>query len=128
MSSPTLRITGIAAIGLLSLSLGACSFAARDAEGYRSATRTLLESQSAALTTCYEGVKAADPGARGVVVVDFNVDADTGTLSGPEIIPGTTTAPAPLQQCVISSLDGLVLEPADRRRGDATFSWEFATE
>lgn len=127
MSRPTRWVHAILTVACGG-ALSACSFAARDADTYRSATRALLESQRATLQSCYEGVQAADPGARGDVVVDFNVDAETGTLSEPTIIPGTTTAPQSLQQCVIGALDGLALEPPDQRRGDALFTWSFVTE
>jgi len=40
-------------------------------------------------------------------------------------VKSETTANEPLQSCVLSQFDGLKLDPADARKGDATYAWAF---
>jgi hypothetical protein len=108
------------------LSLSACSFIARGEDQYRSDTRSLLESKNSEVRACYDNALAANPAQSGRVVVNFTVEKKTGKLSNIAVDPNETNAPEPLQNCVVSALEGLVLTPEDRRDGQATFTWAFA--
>lgn len=106
--------------------LGACSFEyhARSPEDYRTATRALLESKQSDFTNCYAGVIKAAPDAKGSVAVSFEVEEKTGKILTPKSLP-ESTAPQPLQECVVNGLNGLALQPPDQRKGVATMTFEF---
>ncbi len=70
----------------------------------------------------------ASEGAKGVVVVRFEVEAKTGSVLKPEVVDAKTTAPEGLQGCVLDALGGLTLDPPDQRTGEATFAWQFGSE
>ena len=101
-----------------------CEFHARSPEDYRSDTRALLETRSEQIQRCYDDVLAKNPNASGTVVVSFTVMEDSGTIANPRVAP-ESTAPAPLGECIVKSVDGLALRPPDQRKGEATFVWEF---
>lgn len=115
-----------ALIPLLAAMLGGCSvsYHARSPEDYRQATRALLESQQSTFKQCYEGVLASTPDASGTVAVQFVVEEKTGKILTPNALP-ESTAPEPLQQCVVSGLSGLALDPPDQRKGVATMTFDF---
>jgi hypothetical protein len=115
----------VACLALLG-SLGACSFEyhARSPEDYRAATRALLESKQSDFTNCYAGVIKATPDAKGSVAVSFVVEEKTGKILTPKSLP-ESTAPAPLQECVVNGLNGLALQPPDQRKGVATMTFDF---
>jgi len=106
--------------------LGACSFEyhARSPEDYRAATRALLESNQSDFTNCYAGVIQATPDAKGTVAVSFVLEEKTGKIITPKSLP-ESTAPEPLQQCVVNGLNGLALQPPDQRKGVATMTFDF---
>lgn len=103
----------------------ACSFVARDPEGYRNDTAALLDTKSADIKQCYDGVLKDDPNVSGTVTVNFSVEKKTGKVVAAAIDPAKTTAPPSLQACVTNSISTLALDPPDRREGIASFSWEF---
>jgi hypothetical protein len=107
-------------------SLGACSgsYFARSAEDYKQATRGLLESRQSDFKQCYESVLASTPDAAGTVAVKFVLEEKTGKILTPASLP-ESTAPEPLQQCVVNGLNGLALDPPDQRKGVATMTFEF---
>lgn len=102
-----------------------CSFQARSTEDYRADTRTVLETKNASIKACYDSALAATPTQSGKVVVTFTVEKKTGALTNIAADPNQSSAPEGLQNCVVQALDGLALDPADRRQGDATFEWVF---
>jgi hypothetical protein len=112
----------LAALGCLS----ACSveYHARSPEDYQKATRALLEARESDFKKCYEGVLAATPTAAGSVTVQFVVEEETGKILTPTSLP-QSTAPEPLQQCVVNGLAGLELDPPDQRKGAATMTFDF---
>jgi len=110
---------------LLTVSLSACSFHARGADDYRSVTRSLMQTRSGQLQSCYEQEIARDPASGGDVAVDFQVEAKTGKVLSPKVAAPDTTASEPLQRCVVTALDGLVLDPPDQRTAQARFVWSF---
>jgi hypothetical protein len=111
--------------GLLVVALSGCSFYARSADDYRNVTRQLVQTRQSQLTSCYERVLKADEGAGGDVAIAFEVEAKTGKLHSPSIVPARTTASDALGECVMTALDGLVLEPPDQRTAQAEFVWSF---
>lgn len=102
-----------------------CSFAARSPDMYRDDTAALLETRSAQIKTCYDGLLQSTPDLQGRVTVRFVVEPDTGNLSNVAADPAGTTAPEPLTKCVVDSLQGLVLAPPDQRQGNAAFVYDF---
>jgi len=103
----------------------ACSFSARSPDDYRKVTGDLLATRGDQLRACYDAALVGNPAVGGVVVVTFDVEADTGKLLNPKFDPARTTAPEPLKQCVTTALADLAIDPPDQRDGNATFSWEF---
>lgn len=62
----------------------------------------------------------------GLVVVRFRVEAGTGKLTDPQVDATQTTAPAIAVECVLASLDGLVLEDPDHKAADVTLAWKMS--
>ncbi len=122
--SPSRAVVG--SLVLLASTLGACSMSyfARSPEDYRVATRALLESKQSDFTRCYEGLLVRTPDAAGTVAVQFVVEEKTGKILTPSSLP-ESTAPAPLQECVVNGLNGLALDPPDQRKGMATMTFDF---
>jgi hypothetical protein len=106
------------------LAAGGCG-TARTADVYRDDTRKLLDQKGGQLKACYDGVLKTDPKAGGKVVVRFAIEAKTGRLVEAQIDAGST-APERVRQCVLASLGDITLDPGDRRRGVATWSWDFS--
>ena len=104
----------------------ACSVRARGPETYKNDTRTVLEAKNSAVVGCYDTALAANPSQSGNVVVTFVVEKKTGAITNVSADPNQSTAPEALQQCVVTALEGLTLDPADQREGQATFTWTFA--
>lgn len=117
--------TSIALAFIVSVFAAGCSFVARDTETYKNDTRTVLESKNSAIVSCYDSALAANPSQSGNVVVNFVVEKKTGAITNVSADPNTSTAPEGLQQCVVTALEGLTLDPADQREGQATFTWTF---
>jgi hypothetical protein len=114
--------------GLLgALATGSAACAARSDGIYQQDVLTVLEGKGGMVADCVGQAQAAGAAAEGVVTVNFNVEADTGNFVNPSIDGASTTAPAPLQQCVIQSLAGLVLEPGDDRPANARYCWAFGS-
>jgi hypothetical protein len=86
----------------------------------------LLDGKSGAIKTCYDGILKNDQKAAGKVTVKFSIEKKSGKLVDAQVDPASTTAPAALGQCVLASLNGIVLDPGDRNRGDASWSWSFS--
>lgn len=110
-------------IAALVLAAG-CGGKARGPEAYRNDTQSLLEARSAQLQSCYDAALATDATLAGKVRVSFVVAKKTGAVKDAKVDPATA-APAPLNACVLKVLEGLVLDPADRNEGRATFEYEF---
>ena len=106
--------------------LAGCSFYARGPDSYREAVRGVLETKRPDVEACYKRSYEADQSAQGRVVAKFDVEPKSGKILRPEIVNEGTTANDALKQCVLSSLEGLTLDPPDQRKGEATFTWEFA--
>jgi hypothetical protein len=104
-----------------SLALGACSFAARSPEMYRDDTAKALATKNGEIQACYDGVLKGNPGAAGKVTVKFDVETESGKISHVTVDKAQTTAPDPVADCVMRSIDGLTLNPPDARKGEGTW-------
>jgi hypothetical protein len=118
---------------LAPLSSVACGGALRDTvDLYRDDTAKLLVAQAnPRIHDCFENMVKTTPGPKvleGTATVHFWVSGETGIVSNPTIVPDGTTAQAPVAQCVVSSLDGLKLDPPNNVDGDATFTWQFVVQ
>jgi hypothetical protein len=111
--------------------LAACSFMMRSPDEYRDATKGVLDKQTASIASCYNQAlmpltdSAAQQAMQGTVTVHFMVEHETGKLLTPSVDASKTTAPQALQTCVTQSFGNLVLNPPDKKDGDATFAWAF---
>lgn len=105
--------------------VAACGGTARGLEAYRTDTANLLETRNAQLQSCYDDALKADAKMAGTVTVQFVVEKKTGMIENAQVDAAKSTAPAPLGQCVVKAVDGLVLAPADKNEGRATFTYEF---
>ncbi len=114
------------AISSLALVIGGCSFYARSPDQYRDDTSNLLSTKSVELNACYDTVVKTEPSAAGKVTVLFTVEKKTGKIGNVAADPARTTAPASLVACVVTAINGLILNPADQRNGNATFEYDFA--
>ena len=122
-----MRSLKLAVVTALLCSVG-CTFIARDAEGYRTDTRELLDTRSPDIKDCYDVALQTDESVGGTVVINFTVEKKTGKVLNPMLDEGKTDAPPELSQCVLSAIDGMQLDPPDQREGQATFSWNFKAE
>jgi hypothetical protein len=113
-------------ISSLAVVVGGCSFYARSPEQYRDDTSNVLSTKTAELNACYDTVVKTEPTAAGKVTVLFTVEKKTGTIGNVAADPARTTAPQSLISCVVTAINGLVLNPADQRTGNATFEYDFA--
>ncbi len=118
-----LKSFGIASLALV---VGGCSFIARSPDQYRDDTSNLLSTKSGELNACYDNVVKTEPNAAGKVTVQFTVEKKTGKISNVTADPARTTASQSLVSCVVTAINGLVLNPVDQRDGQATFEYDFA--
>jgi hypothetical protein len=123
---PLVGKLGLAVAIAIACVTSGCTFYARSPDKYRDDTSSLLATKSAELNTCYDNAAKATPGISGKVTVKFTVEKKTGKILNVTADPTRTTAPQPLIDCVVSSINGLVLAPPDQRDGDATFEYDFA--
>lgn len=115
----------IALFALVAFGVG-CSFVARDTETYKKDNRSVLETKSSDIKSCYDAALATDPSTKGDVVVSYTIEKKTGKLGNVTVLTDKTTASEGLQTCVMASLEGLVMPKADRRDGQVqSFTWSF---
>lgn len=106
--------------------LTGCGFAARSPEMYRDDTQKVLETKSADIKACYDGILHGKPGVGGKVTVKFEVEEDTGKLKNVTVDQASSNAPPEVGECVKKSLEGLAINPPDARLGQAAFVYEFS--
>ncbi|WP_438020558.1 AgmX/PglI C-terminal domain-containing protein [Sorangium sp. So ce315] len=115
---------GIVLLATSSATAG-CSFAVRSPAMYRDDTAALLATREEQIRACYDAELAKNPGAEGKVTVSFLVLEDSGRLTDVVVDEDGTTASKEVASCVVQSIDGLVLTPADQNKGKGKFTWEF---
>lgn len=109
-----------------SLSLTACSFAARSPDMYRDDTRAVLESKNSDIRACYDGVLKTSPGAQGKVTVKFEVETEAGKIVNVSVDKAGTTAPDAVSDCVVKNIQGLAIKPPDANKGEGTWAYDFS--
>lgn len=119
-------LLNLALLGIAFASMG-CTFYARGQKDYRDDTAKVLSAKNVELDSCYDTVLKTTPGAKGKVTVQFTVEEKTGKIVDAKADAARTTAPQPLIDCVVNAINsGLVLDPPDQRKGQATFEYDFA--
>ena len=118
----TLLVLSVASLA----TLAGCSFAARSPEGYRDDTQKVLETKNNEIRACYDTVLKATPGVGGKVTVKFEVAEETGKIQNVIVDKPSTTAPDAVSDCVKKNIEGLAINPPDKRLGQAAFVYEFA--
>ncbi|MBX3203951.1 MAG: AgmX/PglI C-terminal domain-containing protein [Labilithrix sp.] len=98
----------------------------RSPEMYRDDTTKVLETKQADIRTCYDEVLKGAPGAGGTVTVKFEVETEGGKIQNVVVDKPTTTAPDAVGECVRKNIEGLVINPPDKRLGQATYVYEFS--
>ncbi len=106
------------------LAIAGCA-SARTPDAYRADTEKAFATKSDEIKSCYDKVLAASPSAGGRVTVKFAVEEKTGKIVNPTVDNSQTTAPEAVSQCVLSAIPAVAITPGDRKRGDATWTWEF---
>lgn len=127
MRHPIAQLARYALLVPVMMSVG-CSFIARDPDSYRDVTRELVDTRGGDIKDCYDVALQTDESVGGTVTVNFIVEPKTGKIMNPTIDPANSDAPETLQQCVVSAIDGLQLDPPDAREGQATFTWTFEAQ
>ena len=126
LSRGIVRLSTPALVLGLSTPLG-CVKWMRDADFYRDELTEVLEDQHAEpIEACYDRVLDQDPTAKGAVVVNFEVEKQTGKLTAIAVDSAQTDAPAPVVACVTDELALTTLSPPDAKTGVANYRWEFA--
>jgi hypothetical protein len=115
----------LAMLSLMAGAIGSNACAVRSDNIYAEDVRKVLEARGNDVSQCWGEVMKTNPNASGAVAVRLRVEEDTGAIVNPEIDPSQTTAPPELQQCVLQSLGGLALQPADNRTGVGVYVWNF---
>jgi hypothetical protein len=105
--------------------LWGCTYVVRTPADYRADVRAALESKQDELARCYAWEREHDARASGGVLVQFEVEADTGLFVAPAIAPVGSSAGEGLQVCVLELLESAILLPPDDRTGRASFQFEF---
>jgi hypothetical protein len=102
-----------------------CSYLARDTATYERDTSALLDTRADAMQACYDAELARNRSLVGKLTVHFKVEKRTGKLVALEWDRNRSSVSDTLATCVVSALYGLELAEADRRDGDATFTYVF---
>jgi hypothetical protein len=101
--------------------------AVRSDSVYARDVEALLETRGPQVSQCYADLLKSNPGLAGTVAVRVKVEEDTGNVVDPQVDTAQTTAPPELQNCVMASINGLALVPADTSRpGAGVYVWTFA--
>lgn len=119
------RLERQAVLAVFVLLTPACSYIARDTATYERDTSALLDTRADAVQACYDAELARNPSLVGKLTVRFEVEKRTGKLVALEWDRNRSSVSDTLATCVVSALYGLELAEADRRAGDATFTYVF---
>src|SRR5690606_33949614 len=105
--------------------VGAYGGNARGPEVYQADTRMLLDVRQSQIVGWFKQALASDATVAAKVRVKLVVEKKTGMVTNAVVDPQGTTAPEPLQKCVLDALAGLKLDPPDKNEGQATFEYAF---
>jgi hypothetical protein len=123
MATTTLKFGLVALLA----SVTGCQFYARSPEEYRDATQKVLDTKAGDIKACYDTALKGKQDLQGKVTIHFTVEPETGVIDKVQVDPSGTTAPAELSTCVSTALNGLKLDPPDKREGVATFTYDFTS-
>jgi hypothetical protein len=98
----------------------------RSPEMYRDDTTKVLETKQADIRACYDTVLKGTPGAGGKVTVKFEIETEGGKIQNVIVDKPNTTAPDALGECVKKNIEGLAINPPDKRLGQAEYVYEFS--
>jgi hypothetical protein len=101
---------------------------ARTPDAYRADTEKAFAAKSDDIKTCYDRVLAKTPTASGRVTVTFAVEEKTGHVTAAKLDSSQTTAPDDVSQCVLAIFPSVTLTPADPKRGQGTWWWDFTAK
>ena len=137
----TLLVTALASLVVMS----GCGSASRTPAQYSEDTGKAFAEHEAAMKTCYEGVLASKPDAKGDVTIGFQWTAINGAdqryltkgvglaVGGgsaenlkSEVTVEKTTAPEEVTKCVTDALANARLAPAGKGTGIGTWTFHFA--
>jgi hypothetical protein len=121
MANTTLKFGLVALLA----SVTGCQFYARSPEDYRDATQKVLDTKAGDIKACYDTALKGKQELQGKVTVHFTVEAETGLIKQVQVDPAGTTAPAEISGCVTTAINGLKLDPPDKRDGVATWTYDF---
>jgi hypothetical protein len=93
---------------------------------YRDDTTKVLETKQADIRACYDNVLKGTPGAGGKVTVKFEIETEGGKIQNVIVDKPNTTAPDALGECVKKNIEGLAINPPDKRLGQAEYVYEFS--
>jgi hypothetical protein len=108
-----------------SLATVGCGHFARGTTEYSVDVRQMLASRNDAVSVCYGRVLEQMPIAAGTVAIKFHVVPETGRLGQTRINPAKTTAPEPVQRCILENLDKMQLDPPDVNEAVGEVVWNF---
>ncbi len=121
-----MKTSMLIATGLVAVSSFVTGCAYRDAKMFVDDTGKVLATRNNEIKACYDGVLKTNPTAGGRVTVKFEVETDEGKIVNVQVDQAGTTAPAPVADCVKNNLNGLAISPPDKKKGDATWVYEFS--
>ncbi|WP_146659898.1 hypothetical protein [Enhygromyxa salina] len=101
----------------IALALASVACIARGPDDYRTVTRSLVDTKTGDIESCFDGQK-------GKVVVNFTVEKKSGQITNAVVDEKSTTAPGEIGTCVASKIEGLTLSEPDMRDGAASFTWQ----
>ena len=114
-----------AVVSVAGIATTATGCAYRDAKMWNDDIQKVVEPKKPDMKACYDGVLRSDPKAAGKVAIAFEVETDGGKLQNVTVDKAKTTAPAPVQECVTKNLQGLSVNPPDKRLGQGTIEFDF---
>lgn len=99
------------------LALATTACIARGPDDYRTVTRSLVDTKTGDIESCFGGQK-------GKVVINFTVEKKSGTVTNALVDEKNSTASAEVGSCVAKKIEGLTLDRPDMRDGAASFTWQ----
>ena len=119
-----MKKTALLTASLALASLVGCAY--RSPEMYRDDTTKVLETKQNDIRACYDDVLKGTPGAGGIVTVKFEIETENGKIQNVIVDKPSSTAPDAVGECVKKNIEGLAINPPDKRLGQATYVYEFS--
>ena len=108
------------------VAVAGCGAAVRDQTMWNADVGKAFGTKQGDMQSCYDNILKTDPKAAGKVAIAFDVETEGGKIQNVTVEKGASTAPEPLQQCVVQSLQGLAVSPPDAKLGQGKWTFEFA--